>query len=236
MRGEGTATTTSPSSLATLFIYDALERAAEHMRLDPIAAPFISGELTRLPAIEADLAFLIGDDWRERIRPLPTTERYVARIDEVSADWPGGFVAHHYRATSATSPAASSSTSSWPASSDSRRTASGSTSSPRSPTRRVQGRLPGTAGRRAVGCRRARACDRRGPRGVPVQHRPVRGPRRGEGRGIRHRDRHRLTGAGPARRPDRAGRRQNPAARTPAMNRRTSASTRMSLGRGGRDR
>ncbi|MDD7928126.1 heme oxygenase (biliverdin-producing) [Microbacterium thalli] len=78
------------------FIYEALEDAASRMAADPVATTFISDKLTRLPALEADLAFLIGPDWRERIAPLPTTRRYVARIREVGATWPGGFVAHHY--------------------------------------------------------------------------------------------------------------------------------------------
>lgn len=78
------------------FIYDALESAAERMRRDPVASVFISDKLTRLPALEADLAFLLGDDWRERISPLPTTRAYVERIRQVGATWPGGFVAHHY--------------------------------------------------------------------------------------------------------------------------------------------
>ena len=78
------------------FIYEALESATERMRHDPIVAPFTSGKLTRLPALEADLEFLIGADWRERIAPLPTTRRYVDRIRRVGATWPGGFVAHHY--------------------------------------------------------------------------------------------------------------------------------------------
>ncbi|WP_378148708.1 heme oxygenase (biliverdin-producing) [Cnuibacter sp. UC19_7] len=78
------------------FIYAALETAAEAMKDDPIAALFITPKLTRLPALEQDLRFLLGDDWRDRIRPLPTTERYVARIDEVAATWNGGFIAHHY--------------------------------------------------------------------------------------------------------------------------------------------
>jgi heme oxygenase len=78
------------------FIYEALEAAADRMRADAVAAPFISDKLTRLPAIVQDLEFLIGPDWRERITPLPTTARYVARINEVGAVWPGGFVAHHY--------------------------------------------------------------------------------------------------------------------------------------------
>ena len=78
------------------FIYEALEGAAERMRRDPVASVFISDRLTRLPALEADLEFLVGPDWRDRVAPLPTTRRYVDRINKVGATWPGGFVAHHY--------------------------------------------------------------------------------------------------------------------------------------------
>src|SRR6476620_11395724 len=59
------------------FIYDALESAADRMRRDPVAYVFLSDKLTRLPALESDLEFLLGADWRERIEPLPTTRRYV---------------------------------------------------------------------------------------------------------------------------------------------------------------
>ena len=62
------------------FIYAALEEATDRMRLDPVASVFLSDKLTRLPAIEADLAFLIGPEWREVVTPLPTTQAYVARI------------------------------------------------------------------------------------------------------------------------------------------------------------
>jgi heme oxygenase len=78
------------------FIYQALEQAAEWMADDPVAALFISPKLTRLPAIEADLEFLLGAEWRDLIAPLPSTVRYTARIREVGATWPGGFIAHHY--------------------------------------------------------------------------------------------------------------------------------------------
>jgi heme oxygenase len=78
------------------FIYEALESACERMCKDPVAAVFISDKLTRLPALEADLEFLIGPGWQDTIAPLPTTQRYVDRIDEVGATWVGGFVAHHY--------------------------------------------------------------------------------------------------------------------------------------------
>jgi heme oxygenase len=66
------------------------------MRLDADAAAFITPQLTRLPALEADLLYLLGDDWRESIAPLPTTVRYVERIRSVASTWSGGFIAHHY--------------------------------------------------------------------------------------------------------------------------------------------
>ncbi|MCP3805457.1 biliverdin-producing heme oxygenase [Allokutzneria sp. A3M-2-11 16] len=78
------------------FFYEALEQAAEVMRADPVAGPFVHDELTRLPALARDLAALIGPDWRERITPGEATLRYCARIHEVCFDWAGGFVAHHY--------------------------------------------------------------------------------------------------------------------------------------------
>lgn len=78
------------------YVYAELEAAAERMRRDPVASVFISDRLTRLPAIEADLAFLVGAHWRERITALPGTRRYVQRIRTVGTAWAGGFVAHHY--------------------------------------------------------------------------------------------------------------------------------------------
>jgi len=79
------------------FIYEALEAAAADFATNAEAAAFISPQLTRLPALRADLAFLIGDDWLSTIAPLPTTQRYTARIHEIAAEgWAGGFIAHHY--------------------------------------------------------------------------------------------------------------------------------------------
>jgi heme oxygenase len=96
LKGEGTREDYVSLVAQHYFIYEALESAAERMKADPVAAAFITDKLTRLPALEADLRFLVGADWRERIAPLPTTVRYVARIREVGATWAGGFVAHHY--------------------------------------------------------------------------------------------------------------------------------------------
>ncbi|MBF4461399.1 MULTISPECIES: heme oxygenase (biliverdin-producing) [unclassified Rathayibacter] len=78
------------------FVYEALETVGATMAHDPVAAPFLSTKLTRLPAIAEDLRFLVGEDWRERIVPLRSTRAYVERIRTVAATWSGGFVAHHY--------------------------------------------------------------------------------------------------------------------------------------------
>jgi len=96
IKGEGTREDYIALVTQHWFIYEALEGAAERMKADPVASVFISDCLTRLPALEADLEFLVGADWRDRIRPLPTTQRYVDRINAVGATWAGGFVAHHY--------------------------------------------------------------------------------------------------------------------------------------------
>ena len=97
MTGKGTREDYVALVAQHYFIYEAIESAAERFAGDPEAAPFIAPQLTRLPAIEDDLEFLIGPDWREQIRPLPTTVRYVQRIEEVAAEgWAGGFIAHHY--------------------------------------------------------------------------------------------------------------------------------------------
>lgn len=97
MTGKGTRDDYIALVAQHYFVYAALEAAAARFAGDPEAAPFISPQLTRLPAIEIDLEFLLGADWKAQISPLPTTERYVARIREIAADgWSGGFVAHHY--------------------------------------------------------------------------------------------------------------------------------------------
>jgi heme oxygenase len=96
VRGDGTREDYIALVAQHWYIYAALESAADAMRHDPVASVFITDRLTRLPALEADLEFLVGPDWRDRVTPLPTTRRYVARIEKVGRTWPGGFVAHHY--------------------------------------------------------------------------------------------------------------------------------------------
>jgi heme oxygenase len=97
MRGQGTREDYIALVAQHYFVYEALEASALVFAADPEVTPFLSPALTRMPAIEADLEFLLGDDWRERIQPLPTATRYADRIGAITAErWAGGFVAHHY--------------------------------------------------------------------------------------------------------------------------------------------
>ena len=80
-------------------VYDLLEQATDRMAADPVAGPFAIDGLRRREALEADLAYLYGPDWRDhlaRTGPLRATRRYCDRLREVCFDWAGGFVAHHY--------------------------------------------------------------------------------------------------------------------------------------------
>ncbi|WUI04327.1 biliverdin-producing heme oxygenase [Spirillospora sp. NBC_00431] len=78
------------------FVYDVLEKAADHMRGDRVASRFDLPGLRRRAALEADLVFYYGPDWRAHVRPNDATERYCERLRRVCFDWPAGFVAHHY--------------------------------------------------------------------------------------------------------------------------------------------
>ncbi|MEU8249680.1 biliverdin-producing heme oxygenase [Nonomuraea sp. NPDC048916] len=77
------------------YAYVALEETGRSLAGDPIAGAFVRPELERVSALERDLEALYGTDWREKITPSKSTLTYVARINQV-ADWPGGFIAHHY--------------------------------------------------------------------------------------------------------------------------------------------
>lgn len=74
-------------------IYRALEAVAAEFADHPVAGPFVHDELSRTAALEADLDHLLGE--ADIPAPYESTRRYVERI-EAQADWPGGFVAHHY--------------------------------------------------------------------------------------------------------------------------------------------
>lgn len=104
-----TGTSFDPAAYAALqsqlyFLYDALEgaldEAAESAQsgADPQAAAItalFAPELARSGTLRADLVDLLGAQWIDRIRPLPSTSAYLQRIAEVGADY-AALLAHHY--------------------------------------------------------------------------------------------------------------------------------------------
>ncbi|MFG1607484.1 heme oxygenase (biliverdin-producing) [Actinoplanes sp. NPDC049265] len=78
------------------FIYRDLEAAAIAQLSDPVAGTFVLPELRREPALTADLAFLLGPGWPDRIEALPATRAYTARLRAVAFDRAPAFIAHHY--------------------------------------------------------------------------------------------------------------------------------------------
>ncbi|MFC8454269.1 heme oxygenase (biliverdin-producing) [Kitasatospora sp. NPDC057223] len=78
------------------FVYRALEGRNAELAGHPVAGPFIDPALLRTAAIERDLRHLRGPDWRTGLDPLPATAAYVARVEELAATWPAGYIAHHY--------------------------------------------------------------------------------------------------------------------------------------------
>ena len=79
------------------FIYTALENIARRGRAtNDAVASITDARLDRLPSLEADLAAMIGPNWREEITALPATTRYVAELEAISPDDAPAIIAHHY--------------------------------------------------------------------------------------------------------------------------------------------
>lgn len=79
------------------FVYQALEDAVRAHAGQPQLTAFADSRLERLAAIEADLAELIGQDWRENLSAGPAAQRYVTRLEQLSVSGDVlGLIAHHY--------------------------------------------------------------------------------------------------------------------------------------------
>jgi len=75
-------------------VYSVLEDAAADST-DPDLAPVLVPQLARVPALEADLEYLVGPDWRD-LALVGATDEYCDRMRATCFDWSGGLVAHHY--------------------------------------------------------------------------------------------------------------------------------------------
>jgi heme oxygenase len=78
-----------------LAVYTALEAAGARLVAAGADRGLVFDELTRVPAIEADLAYLLGDDWREQVAFLPATLAYAQRLEACGDDL-SLYAAHAY--------------------------------------------------------------------------------------------------------------------------------------------
>lgn len=77
-------------------IYAALEEVETALKEDPVVERMFSPELHRSSAIDQDMTFYAGADWRDNAKPSPATEQYVDAIKATLASFPPTFVAHQW--------------------------------------------------------------------------------------------------------------------------------------------
>lgn len=79
------------------FIYSALEEEIERNKNNPVYAPvYFPAELHRKAALEEDLEYFYGSNWREEIPCPEATQKYVERLHYVGKNHPELLVAHAY--------------------------------------------------------------------------------------------------------------------------------------------
>jgi heme oxygenase len=77
------------------FVYQAMEGAFEKSE-ETIVTALDDKELRRLPALEQDMEFFYGENWKNQIKMSPSTKTYVDRVNEVADSTPFLLVAHQY--------------------------------------------------------------------------------------------------------------------------------------------
>lgn len=76
-------------------VYAALEDGLKRHRDGPRVGAFFLPQLWRTSALEEDLRFLLGNDWR-RHAPVPAAVRYADRLTDLSSHTPVLLVSHAY--------------------------------------------------------------------------------------------------------------------------------------------
>jgi heme oxygenase len=97
---KGLSTKESYRNLMTslYFVYQVMEQDAFDRTQCPYVRAMDDPELRRLTALEQDMDYFYGSDWKNvgNIRPSPATQAYVARVQQVTQNEPYLLVAHQY--------------------------------------------------------------------------------------------------------------------------------------------
>ncbi|MFM7449990.1 MAG: heme oxygenase (biliverdin-producing) [Leptolyngbyaceae cyanobacterium] len=95
---KGTVEKTSYRKLVSnlYFVYSAMEEEMARHQGHPILSQIYFPELNRKEALERDLAYYYGPNWRAEVAPSVAAQAYVDRIREISNTAPELLVAHSY--------------------------------------------------------------------------------------------------------------------------------------------
>ena len=77
------------------YVYDTMEQRIRETE-DPMVQAIKSEDLERKEAIERDLEYYYGPDWKEKQIPSEACNKYCHRLNEVAEKDPYLLVAHHY--------------------------------------------------------------------------------------------------------------------------------------------
>ena len=77
------------------YVYDTMEQRIRETE-DPMVQAIKSEDLERKEAIERDLEYYYGADWKEKQIPSEACNKYCHRLNEVAEKDPYLLVAHHY--------------------------------------------------------------------------------------------------------------------------------------------
>lgn len=78
------------------FIYGVLEEVSASLQGDRVVGRMYMPQIHRSAAIDTDMRFLTGDDWRDRVKMSPATESYVETIRSTVDRFPPAFAAHQW--------------------------------------------------------------------------------------------------------------------------------------------
>jgi len=94
----GMSSTDAFAKLTAAFyhVYTAMENAFEDETADGVVKQMDFGSLRRKQALERDMEFFFGPDFRDTVKPSPATQRYVDRLNTLRSTSDYRLVAHQY--------------------------------------------------------------------------------------------------------------------------------------------
>lgn len=94
-RGIATKTAFSQLVCSLYFVYEAMEKSFDETK-DAGVKALDYNSLRRMPALEEDMAYYFGTEWRSTVRPSTATQEYASRVRKIAGTQPHLLIAHMY--------------------------------------------------------------------------------------------------------------------------------------------